>query len=247
MINRLKQLRKDILNISQKEFGEKIGLTLSTISALERNKSNLTDRNINLICKAFNINENWIRYGKEPIFIKNDNSVFEQLKTEYNLNNDRLEIIKNYLSFTKEEQQTFISYIKRLFNEPKIEYNDSKIIKIYDIPVSAGLGSILTDDTPYEMKNIDLQTSPHARRANFALYVRGDSMEPIYYDGDIIFVKEQNTIESGQIGVFIYDNESYIKKYVIENDNAYLVSLNDKYKPIKLNPELCIKICGIVL
>ena len=61
---------------------------------------------------------------------------------------------------------------------------DIKNIQLYEIPASAGTGMLITDDIPYEIKQIDLTIAPQARKADFALYVRGDSMEPVYYDGD---------------------------------------------------------------
>ena len=106
---------------------------------------------------------------------------------------------------------------------------------------------LITDDVPYEIKQIDLTIAPHARKADFALYVRGNSMEPNFYDGDIVFVKEQPYIDNGQIGIFIYDNETYIKKYSIQEDGVYLISLNKKYPPIKIEENTLFKICGIVL
>ena len=71
--NRIRFLRKNILTLSQKNFGEKIGLKQSTINDIESGKNKLTDSNLKLICKVFNINEEWLRNGTEPIFIKNDN------------------------------------------------------------------------------------------------------------------------------------------------------------------------------
>ena len=68
---------------------------------------------------------------------------------------------------------------------------------------------LITDDVPYEIKQIDLTIAPQARKADFALYVRGDSMEPSYYDGDIIFIKSQPAVDNGQIGIFIYDTRRW--------------------------------------
>ncbi len=124
---------------------------------------------------------------------------------------------------------------------------DIKNIQLYEIPASAGTGMLITDDIPYEIKQIDLTIAPQARKADFALYVRGDSMEPVYYDGDIVFIKEQPSIDNGQIGIFIYDDEAYIKKYSIQEDGTYLVSLNKKYKAIKIEENINCKVCSLVL
>lgn len=64
LLTRLKYLRKKKLNMSQEEFGCKIGLSKSNISNIEIGRVELTDRNISMICKEFNVNEVWLRTGE---------------------------------------------------------------------------------------------------------------------------------------------------------------------------------------
>jgi len=64
MNERMKLLRLK-QKMSQTEFGSHIGLTTSAISDIERGKvKTLTEGNIKLICREFNINETWLRTGK---------------------------------------------------------------------------------------------------------------------------------------------------------------------------------------
>lgn len=68
MNERLKQLRLT-LNLSQEEFGKKIGIeSKAHISSLEKGKRNITDRIIKDICREFNVNEPWLRYGNGTMF-----------------------------------------------------------------------------------------------------------------------------------------------------------------------------------
>jgi len=53
-------------------------------------------------------------------------------------------------------------------------------------------------------------------------------MEPVYYDGDIVLVKEQPAIDIGQIGIYMIEGKGYIKKY----GGDRLISLNAKYDDI---------------
>lgn len=64
--------------------------------------------------------------------------------------------------------------------------------------------------------------------ADFVLRVRGDSMEPIYSDGDIVFVKSNVIVESGQIGMFCLNDRGYLK--LLQGNK--LVSVNAAYKPV---------------
>ena len=103
----------------------------------------------------------------------------------------------------------------------------SRIIKLYDIPAAAGTGSFL-DSYSYTELEVD-ETVP--KEAEFAVKVSGDSMTPRFVDRQIVFVKEQQTLDVGEIGVFALDGDSYIKKL----GRGVLLSLNPKYKPIKIH------------
>ena len=86
--------------------------------------------------------------------------------------------------------------------------------------VSAGAGFELGEgDEWYE---IEVPDTPEARKADFALQIKGNSMEPIYFDGDIVLVKEQPSVDLGQIGIFSIEGNGYIKKF----GGDRLISLN---------------------
>lgn len=111
-------------------------------------------------------------------------------------------------------------------------------IRLMNNVCSAGNGAILEGDS-YEV--VELPNVP--RGADFAVQVRGDSMEPLYRDGEVIFIHEQPAVEVGEIGLFIYDNEGYLKQL----GKGELLSLNPKYTPIELKHDMQFKCCGKVL
>lgn len=63
MKDRIKQIRKEI-NLTQQEFADKLGISRSTVATYEVGKSEPSDAAISLMCKTFNINEQWLRYGE---------------------------------------------------------------------------------------------------------------------------------------------------------------------------------------
>lgn len=95
-------------------------------------------------------------------------------------------------------------------------------------PVSAGTGAYLG---PEEFKTIYVQDSELIKRAAFGIPVKGDSMEPLYHDGDIILVERANEVAIGQVGVFTIDGSGYVKL----RGETELISLNPDYEPIQLN------------
>lgn len=115
------------------------------------------------------------------------------------------------------------------------------IIPFYRTPASAGLGAWLSDETPVEYINIP--KTDKTNEADFLLEVRGDSMQPKFFDGDRVLVKQSDSIYEGEIGVFILNNESYIKKM----GRGELISLNPAYKPIKLTEYDDIRCAGKVI
>lgn len=91
---------------------------------------------------------------------------------------------------------------------------------------SAGSGYLLFDDDQNEIwKVIDNEL---IRKADIGIVVFGDSMEPLYSDGDVLLVRKQPDIEIGEIGIFIKDGQSYVKK----KGKDRLISLN------KLRPDI---------
>lgn len=65
---RIKELRKD-LSMSQVEFAKNLGVTNAHISKIEKGGTVPSDALIKLISKEYQVNENWLKTGAEPIYI----------------------------------------------------------------------------------------------------------------------------------------------------------------------------------
>lgn len=118
-----------------------------------------------------------------------------------------------------------------------------KIIPLADVSLSAGEGiEPLTDTT--EGIEVDSRKYP---KADISFNVKSDSMEPRYSDGDIVYVHSQPTLENGQVGAFLYNDEQYLKKYIIEDGKYILRSLNNKYKDIIISENDNFTVYGKVL
>ena len=121
--------------------------------------------------------------------------------------------------------------LKQSQTADKIVEPDTEIEYIYlDLPelsVSAGTGEYLHSDYSNKLK---VPATNLTSRADYALRVHGDSMEPRFHDGDIVLVAADADVREGDIGIFILNGEGYIK----EKGNKRLISLNNKYKDIKI-------------
>lgn len=71
MNERLKKLRKT-LDLTQQKFGERIGVKGNTIAQYELGRNEPIDAVINLICREFNVNEEWLRTGEGDMFLPLD-------------------------------------------------------------------------------------------------------------------------------------------------------------------------------
>ncbi|ADQ04376.1 transcriptional regulator, XRE family [Caldicellulosiruptor owensensis OL] len=67
----------------------------------------------------------------------------------------------------------------------------------------------------------------------FFLRVKGDSMYPEIFEGDLVLVRKQPDVESGELAVVIVNGDEGVVKKVIKKENAIILqSVNPKYEPI---------------
>ena len=117
-----------------------------------------------------------------------------------------------------------------------------RIIHLYDIPLSAGLGeNILDSDIPFVEYETDVEDG------DFALHVSGDSMEPDIPNGSTVFVKKQSEIADGISGAFFLNGEVYCKKLLHKDGKVFLCSDNAEYQPIEVHDGDTLIVYGKIL
>ena len=138
-------------------------------------------------------------------------------------------------------------YASLLAESPEFSYKQ-KIIRVtrqmplYDLPASAGTGVFLDSDS-YTLIDVD-ENVPET--ANIAVRISGDSMSPLFSDGQIVYVRQQPELKSGDIGIFVLNGEADCKKLETEG-GVRLVSLNPMYKPIKVKYSYELRVVGKVV
>lgn len=126
---------------------------------------------------------------------------------------------------------------------PREERRLRRTLPLYALPVSAGTGQLL-DGEDYEMVEVGAEVPDGA---HFGVRVAGDSMEPRFHDGQLVWVRQQRSLMTGEIGIFLYDGCAYLKQLVALRDSMALRSINPAYEDIVISPELSLRVLGKVL
>ncbi|WP_172923945.1 S24 family peptidase [Streptococcus sp. 636] len=184
---------------------------------------------IELLANYFNINKSDLIENK--ISTAQSDSLLEKItNTARKLNTDNKKIVLRTSEELWESQKE---------EETKINEVSEKVLDLYQVEVVSetaaasgfnyGFGY---DDTDREIIEVDEQPPHH----DIATKVSGDSMQPDYQDGDILYLVDKGlTTYNGDLAVIAYGDRSYFKKIYTENGRLRLVSLNDKYEDITLD------------
>ena len=133
-------------------------------------------------------------------------------------------------------------YVRVLSASGLYSKNDSRKLPLYDLAASAGTGQFL-DGESYSL--IDASDAPD--RADFAVRIAGDSMEPDVPDGSIVWVHGCETLDSGKIGIFVYGGQAYCKRLRVNSLGVMLISSNSDYAPIIVRDGADMRVCGEVV
>lgn len=142
-------------------------------------------------------------------------------------------------TYIKEHQNQYSEKIVHL-----IDMGELISIDTYSEKVSAGTGNtIISCDKAVKL----YPATPISAKATYAAIITGDSMEPRFYDNDIIYANGNEIPIDGDIGVFTYNGDSYCKRYYAKDGMEKLVSLNVAYDPIIIDHNLPFKKQGVVV
>ena len=159
------------------------------------------------------------------------------------MSSSEVEHIKKYRSLDSYGQETVDTILEREITRVKeltqkddrikelevrpiiIEKHEGVALRIYTYlrKIACAGNGFYFDDIPTETIE-----APYLEGAEFIVGVNGDSMEPTYKDGDLVYVEKRQIIETGEIGIFIVNNECFIK----EAGEDGLISHNPKYPMI---------------
>lgn len=111
MNERLKELRK-YLNISQKVFAEKLGITDSGLSNLESGKRNLTEQMVISICREFNVNRAWLTDGVGEMFTNLPETILDELALQFELSDVEKDLVADFCKLPKEQRVIVMNFLR---------------------------------------------------------------------------------------------------------------------------------------
>lgn len=236
----LKRLRVN-QNLTQDDFAKKINITKAAISNYENGRRLPDYETLELIADYFNVNIDFLMGRK---FCEKDKLVI----TRNQYTSKEKDIIKKYRNSdvgVKSVVDTVLDMSEKISSlENSTLKEDTAIYTVYkEIPcyprlASAGNGQYVFDDVPFETIKVD---AIKYRKADYAIQVNGDSMEPTFYDSDTLLVARHELPEKGEVGIFIVDGSGYVKRM----GSKELLSDNPDYPSVKGTDGICMgKVLG---
>lgn len=209
---------------TQQELGTKIGMSKNAIGNYEKGFRSPKKNTMFDLAKAFSISIDDLFPPVQKDSASDIQSIYDELEPN--------------------RQRKVVTYAEKLWDEQKNEeeakINEvSEAISLYQVEVVSETAAACGfnygfgyEDTDRETIEVD-EKPPHHE---IATKVSGDSMQPDYRDGDILYLVDKGlTTYSGNLAVIAYGDRSYFKKIYTENGRLRLVSLNDKYEDIILD------------
>lgn len=216
-INELKKAK----GLTNKKISEMTGISISSLDKITAGENtNPKFGTIKLICEALGCTLDDLSDNNHTAKIKSSNNPMEAtvLKKYRELDIHG----KRVVDFILDEEYARCTTPDDK-EQPMIQ------IKHSNYKVSAGTGFDLSEGDDWG--EISVPDTPEAHKADYALTIQGNSMEPVFRNDDVILVKQQDAVDLGQIGIFVLGGAGYIKK----NGGDRLISLNDEYDDILID------------
>ncbi len=223
--------------LTQKQAAERVGVKQTTLSGYETGSS---EPEIDKLIELFKLYKLDYRKILETAY-QIDSNAPEPISPESE------SLIRKIDQLPIWERQIVIDLVNGFLDSQTHRNSDSIAMKTYSYgnrpyftaSPSAGIGNEISD----EHLTIRIKETPEAQHADYVLRVDGHSMEPKFYDGDLVLVKKQDSVDDGDIGIFLVDGESYIK----QKKPDCLHSINADYPDVPLNDFSSIYTLGKVI
>lgn len=234
---RIKEARER-LGLTQNELGELVGVTGSAITNYEKETSHPKEPVMYKLIEVLKVDANFLFQDVVRIPKKVNDVTFSEynlIKKYRALDGHGKEVVDVVLDKETERMQSLA--------EQAEDDDDDNVIDVdfSSLKASAGNGFDLFDDAPTDKLRLVLNNT--TRQADICIRVDGHSMEPVFNNGDILLVRNQPSVNVGEYGIYVINNEGYVKKQGTDR----LISVNDEYDDIYPSEYDNVRCCGKVI
>jgi len=113
MNERIKKLRK-ALDLTQQEFASRIGSVQNTITGYETGRRVPSNQVLSLICREFNVSEEWLRTGEGEMFIAREEDPLSELVRQRGLSVPERILVEKFLDLKPESRRAVIDYMEKI-------------------------------------------------------------------------------------------------------------------------------------
>lgn len=248
---RLKNLRLE-QNITQQELAESVGVSVVTVRNWERGTKKPAMDAIIALARELKITTDGLldinTFGivRRSIILSPEEK--KLLKTYQALDSHGKKAVDMICALEKERMDASEQIVLTKKAEFIPKKTRERYIPRYTTPSAAGY-NIPLDGTDFEMMLVDSNVPTDA---DYAVDIQGNSMYPYINDGDMVYVKKDEELSNGDVGIFCVDGAMYCKQlYVDDERNLTLVSANPDLRHtniyVSADSEVSVKVCGKVL
>ncbi len=225
--------------MTQQEVAEKIGRKQPIIGHWETGYSQPDANTLFTLCDIYNttVDEVFGFSKGKASFSKQERDHIEKYRSLDPYGQQTVDMIMDREFKRTAQVRESQTRITKLEGQVDIRYTPKHLLAYYGRIAAAGKSYGFEDVL---CGTIEVDLTDDNQKADYAIGVSGDSMEPDYTGEDIVYVQKTTHLEKGDIGIFQKDNCIYIKKV----GDGELVSINPNYEPI---PGADVKVLGRVL
>lgn len=113
MNERLKKLRRD-LDLTQQEFADRIGIKRNTLANYEGGRNEPIDAVVSLICKEFNVNEEWLRDGVGEMFKAAPTTILDQMAEHYSFTHRDYVAVEKFANLNRQRRDVILDFMREV-------------------------------------------------------------------------------------------------------------------------------------
>lgn len=124
---RIRHFRKEVLKMNQTDFASAIGMKQTGLSYIEKDGATIKEQVFKSICMAFNLNEDWLRNGTEPMYIQASTFSLDDFVRQHGGTELELDIMKAYFELEPGIREMLVQHFKERLTASRAEPSEMTV------------------------------------------------------------------------------------------------------------------------